>query len=253
LFNNRYSKYIHIKKGKCVAPLAPHPTTINNNYNINNINNINNNITNNNNIVINIFGKESLEYFENHKNLLNLIRSYAKKKTHAMTEIIVDIYCNPLTPKNNTIMKPNRYGNDVLVMGNRGIWEHRFIKDIRVDFLQHISKVMQLYNTKRNELKYTFDKYANMKEFFLLKEFVQKLNNIDVEIADDMFDELGIVDENDFHKKEDKEAFVNQLNKDINEILQNFDKSTLQAIHAFTRLRFIQDNDSNFVRKGITI
>jgi len=129
-------------------------TTTTNSNNSNSHNTVNNNITNNNNIHIHLsvneFGKEDLSFLT--ETIIQKTKQYGKKGVYGLADIIEEIHCNLSAPQNNNIIKPNDYGDDVYIWGNKNKWEYRTFDDIRDMLMGSLSQYMKKYIETKNEL-----------------------------------------------------------------------------------------------------
>jgi hypothetical protein len=124
IYENKFQKYKH--KSKC----QNNQCNIGNQNNINTLNNNSHNVIN-----INIFGKEDLEYLKNDNYLINKLKGFGKDGIYGLSKIIDEIHCNLDKPENNTIIKPEEYGDGVYIMDDDKNWEFREFEDIRDDLI----------------------------------------------------------------------------------------------------------------------
>ena len=238
-FDNRMQKYRHRKKGNCQPP-PPSPTqapqqilsqTINN-HTTNNITNIENQT--NNNIQINVFGKEDLTYLLNDNDILQKLKYFGKSGIYGLPKIINDVHFNKDKPENNTLIKPDEYGNGVMILNDEKEWEYREFEDIRDNLIDTIIKYFKAYNVVKKKLDV---KLIEKKERNIIKNFAYELMALEGTIPEDLFEELGM-DEDELEEGEDE--LKNKLRK--------FDKSAMKNIHHKTTLNYRKDN-GNYIKK----
>lgn len=239
-FDNRMQKYRHRKKGNCEPPPPPPTTqapqqilsqTINNNT-TNNITNIENQT--NNNIQINVFGKEDLTYLLNDNNILQKLKYFGKSGIYGLPKILNDVHFNKDKPENNTLIKPDEYGNGVMILNDEKEWEYREFEDIRDNLIDTIIKYFKAYNVVKKKLDV---KLIEKKERNIIKNFAYELMALEGTIPEDLFEELGM-DEDELEEGEDE--LKNKLRK--------FDKSAMKNIHHKTTLNYRKDN-GNYIKK----
>lgn len=244
-FSSRQGKHNHKKIVKCQPPVPQSqqiiPQTI---YNINTTNNNNNtttNITNNNtinnnnnNIQINVFGKEDLSYLLNDKDILQKLKSFGKSGIYGLPKIINDVHFNKDKPENSTLIKPDEYGNGVMILNDEKEWEYREFEDIRDDLISTIIKYFKAYNTVKNNLGV---KLIEKKERNIIKNIAYELMFLEGTIPSDLFEELDM-NEDDVEEDEDE----------IKHKMRKFDKSTMKNIHHKTSLNYKKDNGS-YIKK----
>ena len=241
-FINSDKKYRHRKKEKCKPPPPPKTPqqilsqTINNNITNNTTNNITNNLTNN--IHINVFGKEDLNYLLNDKNILQKLKSFGKSGIYGLPKIISDVHFNKDKPENNTLIKPDEYGNGVMIMNDDKEWEYREFEDIRDNLINTIIRYFKAYNTVKNSLGV---KLIEKKERNIIKNCAYELMTLEGSIPRDLFEELEM---NEDDVEENEEELKNKLRK--------FDKSTMKNIHQKTSLGYKKENGS-YVKKILHI
>lgn len=239
-FSSISSKNNHIRNIVCSPPppppqqpLAQTINNITNNINTTNIENqTNNNI--NNNIQINVFGKEDLNYLLNDKDILQKLKSFGKSGIYGLPKIINDVHFNKDKPENNTLIKPDEYGNGVMIMNDDKEWEYREFEDIRDDLISTIIKYFKAYNTVKNNLGV---KLIEKKERNIIKNIAYELMSLEGSVPQDLFQELNMNDE-DIEEGEDE--LKNKLRK--------FDKSTMKNIHQRTSTNFKKENGS-YIKK----
>ena len=240
-FSSISSKNNHIRNIVCSPPPPPPPqqplaqtiNNITNNINTTNIENqTNNNI--NNNIQINVFGKEDLNYLLNDKDILQKLKSFGKSGIYGLPKIINDVHFNKDKPENNTLIKPDEYGNGVMIMNDDKEWEYREFEDIRDDLISTIIKYFKAYNTVKNNLGV---KLIEKKERNIIKNIAYELMSLEGSVPQDLFQELDMNDE-DIEESEDE--LKNKLRK--------FDKSTMKNIHQRTSTNFKKENGS-YIKK----
>tara|TARA_Y100000389_G_scaffold176813_1_gene188597 strand:- start:1266 stop:2234 length:969 start_codon:yes stop_codon:yes gene_type:complete len=234
VFSSVSGKNNHIRNVKCTPPPPTEQiiSTINNITNNNITNNTTNNITNN--IQINVFGKEDFDYLLKDTKIILKLKSFGKGGVYAFAKILDDVHFNKDKPENTTLIKPDEFGNGVMIMNEYKEWEYRDFEDVRDDLLQNIVKYFRAYN----EVKKKQDiKLVEKKEKEIIKNCAYELIALEGSIPVDLFDEL---DMNDDDIEEDEEEIRKKLRK--------FDKSTMKNIHHRTFLNFKKENGS-YVRK----
>lgn len=198
-------------------------TTHETNNNISNntlINGNHNNNTNVQNITINSFGNENLNHLIQDKDIIYKTNNFSKKGVYGLVDIIDHIYLNPEHPENNTIIKLNEKGDDVLVMNESNTWEYREYEDVKDQFVEALNNFLRIYNKKKNELNI---KLVEQKERNRIKEFIIFLMTIGGIIEDDLAEELNVDD--DYIVNEEK-------------INNKFDKATLSKLFFKSNLFF---------------
>lgn len=204
-FENREKKYRHKKKRNCHPPPPPdYPSsvhTINNvtnkTKNYNNSNNTTNNNTrienqNNNNIQMNVFGKEDLDYLLKDPSIMQKLKSFGKSGIYGLPKILNDIHFNKDKPENSTLIKPEEYGNCVMIMNDEKEWEYREFEDIRDNLINTIIKYFKAYNTVKNNLGV---KLIEKKERNIIRNIAYELMSLEGTIPPDLFEELEMNDD----------------------------------------------------------
>lgn len=246
-FSTRQGKFNHKKFVNCTPPTPP-PSSVQqanvinnhttNNNTTNNINNSNNNTTNNNinnnNIQINVFGNEDLNYLLNDKNIIQKLKSFGKSGIYGLPKILNEIHFNKDMPENNTLIKPEEYGNGVMIMNDDKEWEYREFEDIRENLINTIVQYFKAYNTVKNNLGV---KLIEKRERNIVKNFAYELMSLEGTIPPDLFQELEM---NEEEIEEGEEEMKNKIRK--------FDKSTMKSIHRRTSLNYKKENGS-YVKK----
>lgn len=227
-FEYQQAKHRHVKKNDCKAPqaVANHANTINI-ENQTNINNTTNNITNNT-IHINVFGKEDLTYLLEDKNIIQKLKSFGKSGIYGLPKILTDVHFNTHKPENHTIIKPDEYGDGVMIKNDDNEWEFREFEDIRDDLIETIVKYFKAYNTVKNN---SGIQLVEKKERNIIKKFGYELLSLDGTLPTDLLSELDI-DRYD----------INDTDEDIKNKTRKFDKSTMKGLHANTSLHYKKDN-----------
>jgi len=124
---------------------------VNNNITNNTINTTNiQNIQNNNVQVVNVFGQEDLSYLFNDPSIIHKLKVFGKSGIYGLSRIIDDVHFNKDRPENNTLIKPDRFGNGVMVMNDNQEWEFREFEDIRDMLIDTIIKYLKAYNSVKN-------------------------------------------------------------------------------------------------------
>ena len=236
IFTTRHGKYKHKKFVKCQPPppeqttLSTLPSTSQQNISITNNNNTTNNITNNNtnNIQINVFGKEDLRYLLEDSKILEKLRMCGKKGVYGLSKIIDDVHFNKDKPENSTLIKPEEFGQGVLIMNDEGEWEYREFEDIRDNLIETIIEYFQAYNIvkKRNGIK-----LVDKKERNIIRNIAYEMMAFEGSIPRELFEELEM-DEDDV--EEDEEELKKKTRK--------FDKSTMRNLHDRTVMNYRREN-----------
>ena len=236
-FENRSKKCRHKKAGECrrIDNIENNPllnfSTINNTTNNNTVNNTN---CNNQNIQINVFGGEDLSYLTNDKGILHRLRMYGKEGIYGLPKIIDDVHFNKERPENQTIIKPEEYGNTVLIKNDNNEWELREFEDVRDDMIGTIIKYFKAYNEVKKKQKI---KLVEEKERRFIKTISYELMALDGCIPKDLFHELDMEDE---IVEEDEIEIKNKTRK--------FDKCTMHTIHNRTTSGYKKENGS-YIKK----
>ena len=242
-FNYQVAKHRHVKKNDCKPPPPPpnlevttKSTTIINIENQTNINNTTNNITNNtqnntqnNTVHINVFGKEDLTYLLEDKNIIQKIKLFGKSGIYGFPKILNDVHFNINKPENNTIIKPDEFGDGVMIKNDNNEWEFREFEDVRDDLIGTIVKYFKAYNTVKNNLGIQL---IENKERNIIKKFGYELLSLDGTLPKDLLSDLEI----------DADDETNDTDQDIKNKTRKFDKSTMKGLHANTTLHYKKDN-----------
>ena len=235
IFTTRQGKYEHRKRVKCKPITIPcQQQTINNvtNHNIDNsVHTItNNNLSNcnNQNVQINVFGNEDLSYLLKDNEIIHRLRMYGKEGLYGLPKILDDVHFNNDRPENQTIIKPEEYGNTVLIKNSRNEWEFREFEDVRDNLIDTMIKYIKMYNEVKKNLKI---KLIEEKERNFIKKISYELMALDGSIPRDLFYELNM-DENKVDENED--SVKNKTRK--------FDKSTMHMIHNRTYYTYKKEN-----------
>tara|TARA_Y100000389_G_scaffold76463_1_gene73176 strand:+ start:15623 stop:16699 length:1077 start_codon:yes stop_codon:yes gene_type:complete len=236
-FRNRMQKYRHKKKVGCHPP-PPEETTLSafpstssqQNISITNNNNTTNNITNNttNNIQINVFGKEDLRYLLEDSKIIDKLKMCGKKGVYGLSKIIDDVHFNKDKPENSTLIKPEEFGQGVLIMNDDGEWEYREFEDIRDNLIDTIIEYFQAYNIvkKKNAIK-----LVDKKERNIIRNIAYEMMAFEGSIPRELFEELEM-DEDEV--EEDEEELKKKTRK--------FDKSTMRNLHDRTVINYKREN-----------
>ena len=246
VFNTHQGKYYHNKFVNCTPPpqqpVVHRAHVINNNTTnnntTNNINNSNNKTTNNNinnnNIQINVFGNEDLNYLLNDKNIIQKLKSFGKSGIYGLPKILNEIHFNKDKPENNTLIKPEEYGNGVMIMNDDKEWEYREFEDIRENLIHTIVQYFKAYNTVKNNLGV---KLIEKKERNIVKNFAYEFMSLEGTIPPDLFQELEMNEEE-----------IEEGEEEMKNIIRKLDKSTMKSIHRRTSLNYKKENGS-YVKK----
>jgi len=250
VFSSRQGRWEHNKNVKCTPPSPIQkvntPTIINNNTTNNNTNNNNtNNTVNNNNInshntihnhvnVTNVFGSEDLSYLSKDVSILQKLRLFGKSGIYGLSKIIDDVHFNNDRPENNTLIKPEEYGNGVMIMNDNKEWEFREFEDIRETLIDTVIKYLKAYNTVKNNLGI---KLVEEKERNIIKNIAYELMALDGFIPRELFEELEMDEDN-----------VEDNEEEIRNKIRKFDKSTLRNIHNRTVTNYKKEN-GNYIKK----
>lgn len=218
-FASRQSKYNHIKNIQCVPPTVVNQT--NNITNIETVNNIQN-------IHINCFGNEDLTYLLDDMNIIHKLKYFGKNGVYGFPKIISDVHFNENKPENNTIIKPDEFGNGVMIKNEDNEWEFREFEDIRENLIQIIVKYFKAYNIVKKKLGF---KLIEPKERRILKNFGHELMLLDGNIPTELFDELEMDDDD-----------IDTNEEEIRKRTRKFDKSTMKTLHSKTSQAFWKNN-----------
>ena len=229
-FTTRDQKYRHRKNGKCVPVITQQNITVNNNTT-----NITNNTTNNNIVqIVNVFGHEDLSYLSNDRTILEKLRLFGKSGIYGLSKIIDDVHFNKERPENNTLIKPEEFGNGVMILNDDKQWEFREFEDIRETLINTIIKYIKAYNIVKTNLGV---RLVEPKERHIVKNLICEFMALDGVIPKDLFAELNMDEDN---IEIDEEEIRNKLRK--------FDKSTLKKIHNKTIVEYKREN-GNYIKK----
>lgn len=236
-FTSRQGKFNHNKFVKCIAPPSIQNANVINNTtnNINNINSMNNNNNSNNNIHINVFGNEDLNYLLNDKDIIQKLKSFGKSGIYGLPKILNEIHFNKDKPENSTMIKPDEYGNGVMIMNDEKEWEYREFEDIRENLINTIAQYFKAYNFVKNNLGV---KLIEKKERNIVKNFAYQLLSLEGTIPPDLFQELDMNEEE-----------VEDTEEEMKSKLRKFDKSTMKNLHNKTYLTYKKEN-GNYVKKS---
>jgi hypothetical protein len=234
-FENAVTKFRHEKKKVCTIPTIKDKevynqevNTINNIENQTIINNTTNNMIKNNNIQINVFGNEDLTYLLQDNDIINKIKSFGKSGVYGFPKILDDIHFNMNKPENNTIIKPDEYGDGVMIKNDDNEWEFREFEDIRDDLIATIVKYFKAYNTVKKNLGIQL---IERKERNIIKNFGYELMLLDGTIPSDLYEELEM-DEDDVEENEE----------DVKNKTRKFDKSTMKNLYKKTSMYYKKEN-----------
>ena len=247
VFSCRQGRWEHNKNVKCTPPPTQDvntSTVINNTTNNNTTNNNTNNTINNNNInshntihnhvnVTNVFGSEDLCYLSKDTSILYKLRLFGKSGIYGLSKIIDDVHFNKDRPENNTLIKPEKYGNGVMIMNDDKEWEFREFEDIRETLIDTVVKYLKAYNTVKNNLGI---KLVEEKERNIIKNIAYELMALDGFIPKELFEELEMDEDN-----------VEDNEEEIRNKIRKFDKSTLRNIHNRTATNYKKEN-GNYVK-----
>lgn len=231
-FENKDQKYKHKKRGKCVAPPDKDKYVCNNTTNY--IIGTQNNIQTQNNLNINVFGKEDLSYLLDDKGIIHRLRMYGKEGLYGLPKMLDDVHFNKDRPENQTIIKPEEYGNTVLIKNSNNEWEFREFEDIRESMINTIIKYFRAYNEVKRSLNIDL---VEEKERNFIKKISYELMALDGCIPMDLFHELKM-DENEV--EDDDIALKHKTRK--------FDKSTMHMIHNRTYCVYKKEN-GQYIKK----
>lgn len=212
-FASRQSKYNHYKNVQCVPQNIINQTNNITNTNIETVNNIQN-------IHINCFGNEDLTYLLDDTNIIQKLKCFGKNGVYGFPKIISDVHFNENKPENNTIIKPDEFGNGVMIKNEDNEWEFREFEDIRESLIQIIVKYFKAYNVVKKKLGI---KLIEPKERKILKNFGYELMLLDGNIPKELFDELNM-------DEEDVDTNIEEIKKRT----RKFDKSTMKTLHSKT-------------------
>lgn len=240
-FSSAQSKYEHRNNVTCFPPDATFQqqpfsiiNRITNSNTITNNNTINNTNCNNQNVHINVFGNEDLSYLSKDKGIIHRLRIYGKEGLYGLPKILDDVHFNKDRPENQTIIKPEEYGNTVLIKNSNNEWEFREFEDIRENMIETIIKYFRAYNEVKKTLNIDL---IDEKERIFIRKISYELMALDGFIPLDLFHE---VDMNEDNVEDNENALKNKTRK--------FDKSTIHMIHNRTYHTYKKMN-GRYVRK----
>jgi hypothetical protein len=167
-----------------------------------------------------VFGKENLTHLLDDRKLLQKLKAYAKKGIYGIADIINDIYCDVGKPENNTIIKPEKYGDGVYIMCDDNRWEYRGFEDIRSCLTDKLSEVFETYNEIRNKLGV---KLYDIRERNYMRNMTVLVLSMGGDIPEDLYEELGIV-----------EAQIDEDPITLKAKFKRFDKATMTKLHEYT-------------------
>jgi hypothetical protein len=153
---------------------------------------------------------------------------YGKEGLYGLPKILDDVHFNNDRPENQTIIKPEEYGNTVLIKNSRNEWEFREFEDVRDNLIDTMIKYIKMYNDVKKNLKI---KLIEEKERNFIKKISYELMALDGSIPRDLFYELNM-DDNKVDENED--SVKNKTRK--------FDKSTMHMIHNRTYYTYKKEN-----------
>ena len=232
-FTTDQAKYYHIKRNKCKENGT---TIINNNINNTTNNTTNNtnchNTTNNNNVqIVNVFGNEDLTYLSTDKSILQRLKAFGKSGIYGLSKIIGDVHFNKERPENNTIIKPEEYGNGVMILNEDKEWEFREFEDVRETLITTITKYLRAYTTVKNNLGV---KLVEEKERNIIKNIAYEFMAIEGVVPEELFEELEMDGDN--------------VEDDVmDHKIRKFDKSTMKNIHNRTVSEFKKEK-GNYIK-----
>ena len=240
-FQYPVAKYRHIRRNNCKAKTynVTDKKYVVENQNITNIQNIHNTQNINQNITINCFGNEDLTYLLEDSNIIQKLNHFGKSGVYGFPKILSDIHFNKNKPENNTIIKPDEYGNGVMIKNEDNEWEFREFEDIREDLIKTIVKYFKAYNIVKNKLGI---RIMESKERKILKDFGYQLMLLNGNIPKELFDELEIEEEN-LESNHDDEIKGNS---------RKFDKSTMKTLHSKTSQIYTKNN-GNLIKKIMNV
>ena len=233
-FTTRQGRHNHKKNVKCHLPVQPIVNNITNNTTNTNSHNINSNVNSNNVNIVNVFGNEDLSYLSNDASILDKLRMFGKSGIYGLSKIIDDVHFNKERPENNTLIKPEEFGNGVMILNDDKEWEFREFEDIREMLLNTIMKYIKAYNIVKTNLGV---RLVEQKEKKMIRNIAYEFMALDGVIPRDLFEELEM-DEDDVEVDEEE----------IRSKLRKFDKSTLKKIHNKTISQYRKDN-GNYIKK----
>jgi hypothetical protein len=164
--------------------------------------------------------------------IIERLKRYGKDGIYGLPKILDEIHFK--TPENNTIIKPDEYGNTVLIKNEDNEWEIREFEDVRDSMIDNIIKYIKIYNDVKNKLGI---KLLEKKERTIIKNIGYELMALDGSIPRDLFAELDMDDDN-----------VEDDDNEIKKKTRKFDKSTMHRIHIRTYNGYKKDG-CDYVRK----
>ena len=240
VFSTPYGRYIHNKNVKCSEPVLQQFPTVNNvfnntnNFQIENSVNCNNTNCNNQNVEINVFGSEDLTYLMQDSGIIQRLRMYGKEGLYGLPKILDDVHFNKDRPENQTIIKPEEYGNTVLIKNSNDEWEFREFEDVRDNLINTMMDYIKMYNEVKNKLDI---KLIEERERHFIKKISYELMALDGSIPRNLFHELDM-DENKVVDNQDA----------VKSKTRKFDRSTMHMIHNRTYYTYRKEN-GRYVRR----
>lgn len=159
---------------------------------------------------------------------------YGKEGLYGLPKILNDVHFNKDRPENQTIIKPEEYGNTVLIKNCNNEWEFREFEDIRENMIGTIIKYFRAYTDVKNKLNVEL---IEEKERQFIRKISYELMALDGSIPKDLFYELEMENEN---VVDDIDTMKSKTRK--------FDKSTMHMIHNRTYYTY-RKNNGRYVKK----
>ena len=236
-FNSCQAKYWHIKNTECVKDVSILTNTISShNTTHTNSHNTTNHITNNNQTIhVNAFGKEDLSYLLEDASIIEHLRMCGKNNVYGLTKLLNSVLFNKDRPENNTIIKPEAYGDGVMIMNEDKEFEYREYEDVIDTLLEIISNCFEAYLSVKK--KYGIQ-LMDKKELMIMQKFVQDFQCVDGIVSLELLEELKIAV--DYIDYEDDEDIQKKKNK--------FKKSSMKSLNSNTEYNYKREN-GRYVRR----
>lgn len=193
----------------------------------NTTNNIDNSTTNNNNVIINVFGKENMDYLYTDNHIIERLKRHGKSGIYGFAKILEEVYFNKDRPENNTLIKTQEHGNSVMIKTDDDEWEYREIEDVQYVM---IDKIVMYFKAYSKVIKSLNIKLVEQREKNIIKNFAYELLALDGLIPRELFEELEM-DEKDVESSEDE----------IRKKVRKFVRSTMRRIYNRTKQEYRKD------------
>ena len=164
-------------------------------------------------------------------NIIDKLKSFGKSGVYGFPKILSDVHFNINQPENNTIIKPEEYGDSVMIKNEDNEWE---FEDVREDLIDTIVKYFKAYNMVKKNLGIQL---VERKERNIIKNFGYELMVLNGSIPKELYEELEM-EEDDLDESE--EEMKNKTRK--------FDKSTMKTLHSQTMNNYKKEK-GKYVKK----